>query len=297
MLWLRAIVACAAPDPGFDVLLVSVDGTPPLLLEEEWASLATIPEIADAGALLPLRLDGMSETMAAHARILTGYGPEVTGIVNSFQYTPLPEGLTLQERARAQVGRRLRVLTVVNKPYMIGFASDDQPFWHLGESSDVAVNRQMIADITPDMLDALALAGDDPFLAFFHWAGVDQSGHEHGERSDEQRAALRDVDAQLGVIVDALKASGRWERTLAYVVTDHGFTPDGDRHLVDANGVWLATNDPMVGGGDTLDQVPWTILGRYGAWDEDARPLPFPEAEWGKEPEGRVEIGVRGRVE
>ncbi len=273
VLALAALAGChATEDPGFDVLLVSIDGTPPALLDEEWDALSVIPTLGEGGSYQVLQVDGVTDTMASHARLLTGYGDDQTGVTSAFHFTPIPAGLTLPERLRDRFGPNLRRYWVVNKPHMLGFDTADQPFFHAGEACDVAVNRQMIADITPDMVDALRTTGDLPFFAFFHWGGVDQAGHEHGERSAEQREALHDVDAQLGVIRDELIALGRWERTRVYVTTDHGFDPNGNRHYTDAADVFLLTNDPAIGTGTWSHQLPWTLLARYGV-TEPAPPV------------------------
>lgn len=259
----------ASEDPGFDTLLVSIDGTPRALLDEEWDGLVALPAVADAGSLQTLRIEGVTDTMASHARLLTGYGEEVTGVDSAFHWQPLEKGLTVPERLKKRWGPNLRAYWVVNKPTMLGFDTEDQPFWHAGRAVDVAVNREMKVDPTDDMLEALRSGGDTPFFAFFHWGGVDHYGHEDGERSEAQRAELRRVDGQLAAVLAELEAMGRLERTRVYVVTDHGFKPGGDDHYVESEEAFLATNDPAVGQGELLHQLAWTLMESYGVAPED----------------------------
>ena len=274
ILALSATGGCyTAADPGFDVLLVSIDGTPPALLDEEWDSLVVLPTLIDGGSQQILQVEGITDTMASHARLLTGYGDDITGVTSAFHWSPIPKGLTLPERLRARFGPNINLLWVVNKPHMLGFGADTEPFFHAGAASDIAVNHKMIVDITPDMTEALGTIGGLPFFAFFHWGGVDQAGHMFGERSEEQRQALHDVDAQLGIVRDELVALGRWERTRVYVTTDHGFDPNGDRHYTDAADVFLLTNDPAIGTGTVTHQLPWTLLAAYGEAPPDDAPV------------------------
>lgn len=270
---LPLLLAChEREDPGFDVLLVSIDGTPPALLDEEWESLGVIPTLGEHR--FDLQVPGVTDTMASHAKLLTGYGEDVTGVTSAFHWEAIPKGLSLQERVKQKYGPNMRAYWVANKAHMLGFESNDQPFYHAATACDFASDREMIADITPDMLDALRSTGDLPFFAFFHWGGVDQAGHEHGERSAEQRAALHDVDAQLGVIRDELQALDRLERTRIYVTTDHGFDPGGTKHYTDAADVFLLTNDPAVGPGEWNQQLAWTLLDAWGiAVDDPAPPM------------------------
>lgn len=273
MLW--ALFACTyAEKPTFDVLVVSIDGTPRALLDEEWATLETLPAITAEGSRQNLIVQGVTDTVASHARILTGYGPEVTGVSSARNFDTIPEGLSIPERLRVHFGPGLRILFEVNKPFMLGIEDETQAFWHLGQACDVAANHAMPVDVTPMMLDALAGVGDAPFFAFFHWSAVDETGHQFDEGSTEQRAALHEVDANLGLVRDTLVAMGRWDRTLVYVTSDHGFPPGGHAHYEGAEDVWLITTDPDVGLGNYPDQIPWTILDRYGVTvTEPAPPL------------------------
>ncbi len=272
---LMALLACVeAPPPEFDVLLVSIDGTPRTLLDEEWETLVTLPSIAAEGTRQNLLVQGVTDTIASHARILTGYGPDVTGVTSARNFGPIPAGLSVPERLRRRFGSPLHILYQVNKPFMLGIQDENAPFWNLAQACDIAENFQMMEKVTPLMLDALETVGDDPFFAFFHWAAVDQTGHHYLEGSAEQRAALHEVDAHLGEVRDALVAMGRWERTLVYVTTDHGFPQGGHAHYAESDEVWLITTDPDVGLGNYIDQLPWTILERYGIDEVDPpRPL------------------------
>jgi hypothetical protein len=55
---------------------------------------------------------------------------------------------------------------------------------------------------------------------FINLGDVDRSAHAGGQAA--RTAVLADTDAQVGALVTALQDSGRWDRTVLFVVSDHG---------------------------------------------------------------------------
>ena len=51
---------------------------------------------------------------------------------------------------------------------------------------------------------------------------VDKAGHDHGPDSPEYAAALREVDAAIGQLIDGMARDGLLDRTNIIVVSDHG---------------------------------------------------------------------------
>ncbi len=75
---------------------------------------------------------------------------------------------------------------------------------------------------TPDiatMQEALAQLPDSDFL-FINLGDIDRSAHAAG--AEFRLAVSADTDLQLGLLVDALQSSGRWDNTVMLVVSDHG---------------------------------------------------------------------------
>jgi arylsulfatase A-like enzyme len=56
------------------------------------------------------------------------------------------------------------------------------------------------------------------------WHGPDRAGHREGPDGAGVAAALREQDAQLGALLDALDARGAWRDTTLLLVSDHGMT-------------------------------------------------------------------------
>jgi predicted AlkP superfamily pyrophosphatase or phosphodiesterase len=64
---------------------------------------------------------------------------------------------------------------------------------------------------------------DQPNLMTIHFFSVDHYQHEQGRQGDKVSAAVADADSSVGIIIDALKEAGIWEKTVLIVTGDHGF--------------------------------------------------------------------------
>ncbi|MDE5555454.1 MAG: alkaline phosphatase, partial [Muribaculaceae bacterium] len=61
-----------------------------------------------------------------------------------------------------------------------------------------------------------------PTLALVSYDNPDAVGHRVGHDTPEYYEILRDLDAQLGQIVDAIKEAGIYDSTVIIVTSDHG---------------------------------------------------------------------------
>jgi hypothetical protein len=91
-------------------------------------------------------------------------------------------------------------------------------------------------------LEELEKHKGDRLFFFIHFQEPDHAGHQHGENSQEYTDALKDDDAWTARIIDKLKELGLYERTLVYVVVDHGFDEGKTGHSY-APYVFVGTND------------------------------------------------------
>ena len=67
--------------------------------------------------------------------------------------------------------------------------------------------------------------GRDVPVPRFLWVNftlTDAAFHEGGPDSDIARASVRDTDARLGTILDAVERRGLWDDTAFFLVADHG---------------------------------------------------------------------------
>lgn len=137
--------------------------------------------------------------------------------------------------------------------------------WNLisGEM-DLFVNGLVQNDkVTARALQELEKRKDHRFLFFVHFAEPDHAGHRFGENSAQYSEALRSNDACTAKLLAKLRELGLYEKTLVYVVVDHGFDEGLKGHKY-APFVFLGTNDPLVNrDGNRMDIAP-TILKRFG---------------------------------
>jgi hypothetical protein len=61
-----------------------------------------------------------------------------------------------------------------------------------------------------------------PAFTWVNFTLTDAAFHEGGPDSEIAVASVRDTDARLGQILDAVERSGRWDETAFFLVADHG---------------------------------------------------------------------------
>ena len=245
------------------VVLVSIDGLKPEYVIEADRFGLKIPylrRLQREGALARA-VTGVIPTVTypSHTTLLTGVSPERHGILANTPFDPLGrnqggwywyaediEAPTLWEACR-----RAGLKTAsVDWPVSVGAPVDWNivQMWRAGTPDDRKLIRALS---TPGLLDEAeealgsypegydyTVAADRRRAAFSAWileqkrprfqtvyfAGLDSVQHEYGPDSREALAALEQIDAALGVVMNAAKRVGEG-RTVVAVVSDHGFLP------------------------------------------------------------------------
>jgi hypothetical protein len=139
-----------------------------------------------------------------------------------------------------------------------------EPWYGASQKMDLFVNGLSENEkVARRAMEEMEKRKDRRFFLFIHFAQPDHAGHQYGENSPEYTYALRDDDFWTGKIIDKLKELGLYEKTLIYVVVDHGFDEGRKSHAY-APYVFLGTNDPLIHrDGDRMDIAP-TLLKRFG---------------------------------
>jgi ectonucleotide pyrophosphatase/phosphodiesterase family protein 5 len=245
-LWIGFVPFVHASSAPPHVYLVVIDG-----LGREAVDAALMPRLADPA----LCEDGVGEARAVmptrtnpnHVTLLTGVLPESHGITGNGYFdrragvvksvdagelievetlftlaaTRQPPLVTIAAFSKAKIGRLFApVPGRQHGPDVLWTPVTEGPAGHLvGVASDA------------ETMDAfLAAAGArEPDLAAINLSEVDRTAHERGPTATAD--ARRHADAALGRLVDDLRASGRWSRSIVIVTADHGFddispTPD-----------------------------------------------------------------------
>jgi hypothetical protein len=221
-----------------------------------------------------------TSTKPGWAQILTGYKGEVTGVLTNWHYQPIPVGYSLFEKVEDHLGpENIVTMFISGKAEHTGGACVGEPTWKNGQwvledigqpwcltkayldyfENDLQWNR-VVGERSLALLEAHQ---HDRFLAFFMFWDPDVHGHLSGENSTHYSQQIQDDDVWLGRIVDKLKALGIDDRTMIYVITDHGFDEGLKTHMNAPYG-FMASNDPrVIRSGDRLDLTP-TLLESYG---------------------------------
>jgi hypothetical protein len=165
-----------------------------------------------------------------------------------------PELAVYQEGGRIVEKDGQRIVEIPGKPWY--HASKHIDVWVNGLEENEKVAERAVAE--------LEKRKDHRFFCFVHFAQPDHLGHKFGENSKEYTTGFTLDDRYSGVIINQLKTLGLYEKTLIYIIVDHGFDNDKTTHLY-APFVFAGTNDPTVVRSEgTREDVAPTILKKFG---------------------------------
>lgn len=228
---------------GYDVVVAVVDG----LRADRAADAATAPfitELAAQGANFTDTVSASSHVLQSLAASSTGRLPTNGGTIGVYEAEPHDESTTLAQYFQ-QAGYYTALLAnhpaIQGKGFTKGF--EEVQVARAGQPLDDAALVKRATEFLED-------AGDDRIFLYVHFAGplasklyhpeadatgpigLREMGHDPARASDAVRveataaeydAAVRMADAQLRALSDALKASGRAEKTLLVITSLHGF--------------------------------------------------------------------------
>jgi predicted AlkP superfamily pyrophosphatase or phosphodiesterase len=240
-----ALAGCAAgpaKSAGYSpLILVSLDGYRPDYLERGLSP--TLAALARDGVrATAMRPAFPTLTFPNHYTIVTGLYPDHHGIVDNRMTDPVS-------------GKRF---------VYSDYATIDDPSWWGGEplwvgverqgghavtmfwpGSDVAIDGvrpehwlQFDARVTPDDRVRQVLRWIDlppperPGFVTLYFEEIDHAAHAGGPDSPQVDAAMREVDAAMGLLVDGLKQRGLFDGTNIVVVSDHGGTAAGPDKVI-----------------------------------------------------------------
>lgn len=283
-----------------NVVLIGWDGTDrgTLINLLEAGKLPNLKKIMQAGSFVETEITtGKTETKPGWAEILTGYSSQTVGVIsNRVEYKPIPKGYTIFEKLKKQgiltiflAGKRSNLGALGPHSIWVNGPRDSwdleevwskdvpppkadelikhegQPYALTKESLDVYQNGLGKGEaVIKKALECIKQFRNSRFFLFAHFEEPDEQGHVYGGYSDEYKQAILKDDLWLGKIISELKNCGIYEKTLIYVVNDHGFDINGRQHKYEPH-TFLVTNDSKViqKTGDRKDITP-TLLSRYG---------------------------------
>ena len=251
------------------VLLISIDGLAPWVLAKVEAP--TLERLAREGAVATeARTGDPSTTMPSHTSMLSGVSVEIHG-VRWNRYQPWS---TIEQPTVFSV--------CAERSFACGLFAGKKKFAHFAEN-EAGAERYVWAGSVGQVLAAATayLRERDPDFAMIHLAEVDLAGHGYGWDSDEQRAVVASIDAQLGRFLES--AAQLAARPLSVIVTaDHGGhgTSHAQRRPENWTIPWIAWGDGVskgtrLGSVSIADTAPTVLalLGQAGALDVPAQAL------------------------
>lgn len=274
------------------VLLVSIDG-----FRADYLQLGITPHlsrIADAG----VRAEWMnpsypSLTFPNHYTLVTGLRPDRHGIVHNTMHDGQLGDFSLGRRDAVGDGRWWG-----GEPVWVAVENAGLPtatlFWPGSEApiSGVRPTRWRLFDAevpATTRVDIVLgwLAEPDatrPRFATLYFDTLDHESHGHGPDSPEAHAAIRDVDAAIGRLLDGLAARGLDDRVNLVVVSDHGMAAVQPGQVVAVEDMVAPGDARLVSAGQSVGFAPLPgreaaaqaqLLGRhdhYECWRKDALP-------------------------
>lgn len=217
-----------AADASRSVVIISIDGCVPSLMQDEYAkNLKSLWQDGcyswDAQTVNP------SVTMVAHASMLTGVLPEKHG-VKSNGYSadrdpmPVPTLLDLARKAGLQTAfiaakHKMRHLEKTSAYGCVKHPRNE--IEELGyDPRDPHPAQRPRYDVVRAVKECFGVVR--PNVCFIHFSQPDLAGHTFGWGSSEYVYALRQVDVQIGELLAFWKRSAYLDQTLIIVTADHG---------------------------------------------------------------------------
>jgi predicted AlkP superfamily pyrophosphatase or phosphodiesterase len=232
LLALPAVVPACGPEAPVPttVLLVSVDG-----MRHDDLDVVPLPNfgrLLAGGVRAPLVPIFPTKTFPNHYSMVTGLYAEQHGVVANTMYDPdLDAWFRLSDRRAVADGRWWggEPIWVTAERHGIRTA----PLFWPGVEAEIGGIRPTywlpFDDRMPNerrvtqVLEWLDLRESErPRFITTYFSTVDVAGHNHGPGSAEVKAALRDVDRLIGLLLDGLAARGMLDATAVLVVSDHG---------------------------------------------------------------------------
>jgi hypothetical protein len=191
--------------PAERVMLVFVDGFGYLRYQQALAE-GDMPYLESLEEPLLALTTFPPVTNVSTGSLLTGAPPAVHSAVR--RGIRKTEAETLFDVA-VNAGRRVVAIEGESLAFQLRGAE-----WQL--SGDRDGNGSTDDNVRANAMRALA-AGDPPDLFYVHLHGIDDAGHTYGPGTDEERAAVRQEDAIVQELVEAVPSG-----TLVLVFADHG---------------------------------------------------------------------------
>ena len=257
----RPDTAPGAPDP---VVLVSIDG-----FRADYLDLGITPNLSRIAAE-GVRAQWMnpsypSLTFPNHYSIVTGLRPDHHGIVHNRMHDAELGDFSLSDRDAVGDGRWWGGEPIWTTAQKAGLRSATM-YWPGSEAEingvrptqwrafDAGVDAGERVDQVLAWLDQPAATR--PALVTLYFDMVDSAAHANGPDSAQAHAALREVDAAIGRLLDGLAARALLDRVDLVVVSDHGMATVAPGHVVALEDMVAMDEAKVVSAGQVVGIAP-----------------------------------------
>ena len=250
------------PAPRDAVLLISIDAFRPDYLDR--GITPHLARVVHEGVRAQwMNPSYPSLTFPNHYSIVTGLRPDHHGIVHNTMHDAKLGTFKLGDRASVGDGRWWDEA----EPIWVSVEKSGQHsatmFWPGTEAAiegvrpwqwrpfDAKVTAQARVDMVLDWLSQPA--STRPRFVTLYFDQVDHESHGHGPDSPQTDAAIREVDASIGRLLDGLGKTGELDSVDIVIVSDHGMAPVPAGHqialedMVDMQQADVVTSGQVVG--------------------------------------------------
>lgn len=228
--------ACAqVPEPL--VLHIGWDGADYRLVKQmlDGGELPNLAALVQQGSFQQLEIVEVTKTKPSWATQLSGLPWYAHGSRDNAHFRPIPRGWTIFERL-GSLG--------IPSAYVVGKCKNQKkhlcagidavkhrgfPFKHVRKSvvyfiADADLSKQQITNHCLAGIQAVTASGaGGSGYVFCHYQWPDKTGHAHGGNSPEYDQDLRDLDAELGIVIASIPLA-----SVIILTSDHGFERAGD---------------------------------------------------------------------
>jgi predicted AlkP superfamily pyrophosphatase or phosphodiesterase len=198
-------------------------------------------------------------TFPNHYTLVTGLRPDHHGIVDNTMEDPVLGRFTMQDSEDPRWWNEAQPLWVtadeqgLKTAVMFWPGSDREIRGHRPDYWKAYDKAFLANDRVDQVLKWLDLPQDQrPTLVNLYFDIVDAEGHRHGPSSKELDDALASTDAQVGRLVEGLKARGLFDRTNLILTADHG--------MADTSNDRVVYIDDIAGGADNVHVVSFGAM-------------------------------------
>lgn len=266
--FLASFLACAAvstafaaqPDKNHHVILISLDGFPAWLWNDESLMVPNLRKLAAEGASTKaMTVSNPSITWINHTTLVTGVEPRKHGVLFNGLLVRQGDGRPPKIEQWADKTQMVFAPTLYDVAHEAGLTTAESDWvavthaktidWSFAElpTPEGTVEKEMIAAgiVKPRDIDWMQMGPNrksvvfldnmwtaaaihiwkthQPNLMLFHTLNTDSTHHTYGPGSMASYTALAYADRLVGDLVQAVNDSGLRDQTTIVIATDHGF--------------------------------------------------------------------------